>query len=89
MLYSRISLLPSEGIVRGNNHRLLTWRDLHSSERSHICATYLSRFVVGWEDAASKRNRQGTAHSIVGRAEQIVGRERRERVSHHNWSGDA
>ena len=22
-------------------------------------------------------------------AEQIVGRERRERVSHHDWSGDA
>ena len=25
----------------------------------------------------------------VGAAEQIVGRERRERVSHHDWSGDA
>src|ERR1700737_1919227 len=25
----------------------------------------------------------------VSAAEQIVGRERRERVSHHNWSGDA
>jgi hypothetical protein len=26
---------------------------------------------------------------ITDAAEQIVGRERRERVSHHNWSGDA
>ena len=24
-----------------------------------------------------------------GTVQQIVGRERRERVSHHNWSGDA
>jgi len=27
--------------------------------------------------------------TFANRAEQIVGRERRERVSHHNWSGDA
>jgi uncharacterized membrane protein len=27
--------------------------------------------------------------SATGDAEQIVGRERRERVSHHDWSGDA
>jgi hypothetical protein len=26
---------------------------------------------------------------ISGAIEQIVGRERRERVSHHDWSGDA
>jgi len=25
----------------------------------------------------------------VGNTQQIVGRERRERVSHHDWAGDA
>jgi ankyrin repeat protein len=29
------------------------------------------------------------SHHKTKDAEQIVGRERRERVSHHNWSGDA
>jgi hypothetical protein len=26
---------------------------------------------------------------VVGAAQQVVGRERRERVSNHDWSGDA
>jgi hypothetical protein len=30
-----------------------------------------------------------TRFNLAGAAQQIVGRERRERVSHHDWSGDA
>jgi hypothetical protein len=39
--------------------------------------------------STDEKRRLETLLLIDGQAEQIVGRERRERVSHHDWSGDA
>jgi hypothetical protein len=41
----------------------------------------------GWNFRSKFFARRG--HVYQRAAQQIVGRERRERVSHHDWSGDA
>jgi len=48
----------------------------------NLCRRYCPWLSLYYPSAAD--NRLG-----CGAIEQIVGRERRERVSHHDWSGDA
>jgi hypothetical protein len=65
-----------------HNHE---WHDRFRSEVKHIA----DWTIYDDNTRSSLARAYKTVLSTLGDIEQIVGRERRERVSHHNWSGDA